>query len=58
MIPGRKVDLSAMRADAAKDAARGDQSDASILRAGAKAIANGTEPDVVSNCTLSGSEHR
>ncbi len=56
VIPGRKVDLSAMRADAAQDAARGDQSDARNLWAGANAIANGTEPDVVSNCTLSGSD--
>ena len=55
MIPGEKPDLHAMRRDAARDAARGDESGARALRAGARGIANGTIPDVVWNCTLSSS---
>jgi hypothetical protein len=57
VLPGSKVDLSAMRADAAQDAAQGNQSAANALRTGANAIANGTEPDVVYNCTASGSSN-
>jgi hypothetical protein len=51
VIPGAKVDLNAMRADAARYAAEGNQPAADALRTGANAIANGTEPDVVYRCT-------
>ncbi|HTU30067.1 MAG TPA: hypothetical protein VMF07_11850 [Solirubrobacteraceae bacterium] len=54
VIPGAQVDLTAMRADAAQDAAEGDTAAATALRAGAAAIANGTEPDVVYNCDAAG----
>lgn len=57
VIPGARVNLKAMRADAARDAAEGNASSAAALREGARQIANGTEPDVVYDCTFSGSEN-
>lgn len=55
VIPGEKPDLQAMRADAARYSAEGNESAAQALSAGANAIADGTEPDIVYNCTISGS---
>lgn len=54
VIPGSTVNLQAMRADAARDAAAGDESAAQALRTGANAIADGSAPDVVYSCTSSG----
>jgi hypothetical protein len=55
VIAGEKPNLQAMRADASRYAAEGNEPAAQALRAGAKAIAAGAEPDVVYNCTISGS---
>ncbi|HEY3773943.1 MAG TPA: hypothetical protein VGL69_13160 [Solirubrobacteraceae bacterium] len=46
-----------MRSDAARYAAEGNESAAQALRAGANAIAAGTQPDVVYNCTISRSNN-
>lgn len=51
IIPGRTVNLSAMLADAAQYAAEGNEAAAEALRTGEAAVANGTQPDVVYNCT-------
>ena len=51
VIPGARVNLNAMRTDAAQYAAEGNATAANTLSQAANRIQNGTQPDVVYNCT-------